>query len=553
MRRGAAAPYLRAAMNSSARIAEVSLLFTLLLSAPAPAARLHEAWGGPGARGSGVAGSRYETVVTLGDTSGNGARATLEWLAGGAVVASEDLVVPRGGHVRRATPEALSGRGAFLVRVVSDEPIALQTETRNQTDAGTFGLAAAGFRASETLSAGDVARFDGAAASGDAASFRSNVGLLCLPDLACEAAVVVTTASGEPVGEGTIRAEPRAAAQDALGALVPAAAGREGLRVSFRGVAGRFRPYLVRNDNRTSDGLLVPGTIDRTDGSTFVFPLACRLGADCWIANYQDRDDASGLADYGGGAITYDRHDGTDFLVNGFAAMDLGVDVYAAAAGVVALVDDGHPDRCVGDCATPENVVLLGHADRTATAYVHLRKGSILVKEGDVVRRGQKIAEVGSSGNSTDPHLHFSWFRLDPVRLVDPFTSPADGRVSPWEIPIPYQGFDGASIVRLAVSASGDELPSWSDDPPTGEPPSRLLPLFVWIRGVRFAAGSAYRLDLVDPAGHARTAREITLDDSYAYGEFVLPIDLASGAAGTWEARVYEGPRLLTRRLFAVR
>ncbi|MBN2191708.1 MAG: M23 family metallopeptidase [Polyangiaceae bacterium] len=42
-----------------------------------------------------------------------------------------------------------------------------------------------------------------------------------------------------------------------------------------------------------------------------------------------------------------------------------------------------------------------------ATRYDHLRNGSIVVEPGQIVRRGDKIAEVGSAGNSTGPHLRF--------------------------------------------------------------------------------------------------------------------------------------------------
>ena len=40
-------------------------------------------------------------------------------------------------------------------------------------------------------------------------------------------------------------------------------------------------------------------------------------------------------------------------------------------------------------------------------AYAHLRRGSVLVRPGDRVYRGQIIAECGNSGNTSEPHLHF--------------------------------------------------------------------------------------------------------------------------------------------------
>ena len=50
------------------------------------------------------------------------------------------------------------------------------------------------------------------------------------------------------------------------------------------------------------------------------------------------------------------------------------------------------------------------------TLYAHCSK--ILVKEGDKVLQGQKIAEVGDTGNATGPHLHFEIKRGN--ELVDP-------------------------------------------------------------------------------------------------------------------------------------
>ena len=55
--------------------------------------------------------------------------------------------------------------------------------------------------------------------------------------------------------------------------------------------------------------------------------------------------------------------------------------------------------------------------DNIQTLYAHCSK--ILVKENDVVEIGQEIAKVGSTGNSTGPHLHFE------IRYEDRFIDPA--------------------------------------------------------------------------------------------------------------------------------
>jgi murein DD-endopeptidase MepM/ murein hydrolase activator NlpD len=72
-------------------------------------------------------------------------------------------------------------------------------------------------------------------------------------------------------------------------------------------------------------------------------------------------------------------------------------------------------------------VVLDGDDEDHDYAFMHLRSGSITVEEGDRVRTGQRIAEVGSTGRSTGPHLHFEiwvggWFAggrpIDPLPLL---------------------------------------------------------------------------------------------------------------------------------------
>ena len=51
------------------------------------------------------------------------------------------------------------------------------------------------------------------------------------------------------------------------------------------------------------------------------------------------------------------------------------------------------------------NMVEIDHGNEVVTRYAHASK--LLVKVGDVVRRGHEIAKVGSTGRSTGNHLHF--------------------------------------------------------------------------------------------------------------------------------------------------
>ena len=83
-------------------------------------------------------------------------------------------------------------------------------------------------------------------------------------------------------------------------------------------------------------------------------------------------------------------HEGVDFTA------EAGTPIKAAAGGVV-IYSDRHPEY--------GNMVEIDHGDDLVTRYAHASKR--LVNLGEVVLQGQKIAEVGNTGRSTGPHLHF--------------------------------------------------------------------------------------------------------------------------------------------------
>lgn len=92
----------------------------------------------------------------------------------------------------------------------------------------------------------------------------------------------------------------------------------------------------------------------------------------------------------------------------------IGTPVVAPADGVVTLV---HPDMFFSG-----TTLIVDHGHGLSSTFIHLNK--ILVKEGERVRRGEPIAEIGASGRATGPHLDWrmNWFqnRIDPQLLVSP-------------------------------------------------------------------------------------------------------------------------------------
>ena len=61
-------------------------------------------------------------------------------------------------------------------------------------------------------------------------------------------------------------------------------------------------------------------------------------------------------------------------------------------------------DNCGGGYG---NYVIIEHDDGYSTLYAHLHQMTVTVAAGDYVLQGQVIGKIGSSGNSTGPHLHF--------------------------------------------------------------------------------------------------------------------------------------------------
>lgn len=167
-------------------------------------------------------------------------------------------------------------------------------------------------------------------------------------------------------------------------------------------------------------------------------PIEGQYGNEYIIVNYVDWSIDS-ILDHQCGTKTYDGHQGTDFVIKGFSEMDAGVNVKAGSDGVVTFIKDGEFDKeTAGDTSKHfGNFICIKHPNKYYSYYAHLKSGSLLVHPGDTVITGQKIAEVGSSGNSTDPHLHFElWY--DSLYLVDPFSGNCGNSTTQWINPILY-------------------------------------------------------------------------------------------------------------------
>lgn len=123
------------------------------------------------------------------------------------------------------------------------------------------------------------------------------------------------------------------------------------------------------------------------DGGLFTWPVPSSRRI---TSEYGMRVDPINGSYTGHKGIDIGRAPGTDTLY--------GADIVAAGDGVVIVASyvNGYG-----------NTVMIDHGSGIWTLYGHIRQGGIFVSVGDEVKMGEKIAEVGSTGRSTGPHLHF--------------------------------------------------------------------------------------------------------------------------------------------------
>jgi murein DD-endopeptidase MepM/ murein hydrolase activator NlpD len=136
------------------------------------------------------------------------------------------------------------------------------------------------------------------------------------------------------------------------------------------------------------------------------------------------------LLDYNCATRTYDtatgyNHKGTDISNFPFAwnKMDNNETVAVAAAdGEIVFKQDGYFDRsCTTSTTTTWNIVVLRHSDGTVSYYGHLKLNSLTTKAvGETVTQGEFLGVIGSSGQSSGPHLHFEVYNPD-NKLQDPY------------------------------------------------------------------------------------------------------------------------------------
>jgi murein DD-endopeptidase MepM/ murein hydrolase activator NlpD len=201
------------------------------------------------------------------------------------------------------------------------------------------------------------------------------------------------------------------------------------------------------NKNIENLGLNKKSLNTRNVDVTFEWPLRLAAGRPNQpyyvIGNLVDLNPAlsNQITDYNCGTKSYDNHTGIDIGITPFGWLKMDnndVEVIAAAAGTIVARREGDFDRNCGASATMGNFIAIQHSDGTKAYYYHMKNGSITSKTvGSTVIVGEYLGVVGSSGNSSGPHLHFE-VQSSTGAIIDPFAGTCNNIASRWVTQLPY-------------------------------------------------------------------------------------------------------------------
>jgi hypothetical protein len=309
-----------------------------------------------------------------------------------------------------------------------------------------------------------------------------------------------------------------------IGALAPIASLSPQRTESSCGTCGRncvppsLRAQIRRaaDEHRTRLGRLpIPchgcgnddGGVAGSSAPLAFFPMAGTVGADIMNGLFVDLDPASpAIRDFACRPHTYDGHLGVDAGLRGFAEQFIGVPVFAARDGMVVFAQDGYPDTNLSG-GEQGNIIAIDHGDGLETQYYHLKKDSVLVEVGHMVKAGQEIARAASSGNSFGPHLHLGVLAYGPSgwREVEPFAGACREGASLWadqttlDTDLPF--FADFGITRTDLSDLSP--PWWQPWPmPTDAQLAVTDPTVVfWWNVYNFPTNALIRVQFVRPDG----------------------------------------------------
>jgi murein DD-endopeptidase MepM/ murein hydrolase activator NlpD len=271
------------------------------------------------------------------------------------------------------------------------------------------------------------------------------------------------------------------------------------------------------------------------------------------ISNFVDQNPAfpNQILDYNCGMRTYDQssgynHKGVDIFTFpfGFNKMDADeVAIVAAADGTIIYKSNGNFDRSCSFNNNNWNAVYLQHADGTVSWYGHMKNNSQTTKPvGATVTQGEFLGIVGSSGNSTGPHLHFELYNPS-NQLQDPYQGTCNtlNTNSYWQNQLPYRDSKINKLMTHSAPPSFSTCPNpdVKNEKTVFQPGEQLIVAGYYHDQV---AGQVTQYSLLQPDGVAVSnwtqTSPNTYNASYWYWTFTIPQGVPGG---TWKIRaVYQ-------------
>lgn len=286
----------------------------------------------------------------------------------------------------------------------------------------------------------------------------------------------------------------------------------------------------------------------------FILPLSGTINQDFYYTNYVDLQAGAGIRDFQCGLKTYDGHNGTDIVLPSFARMDQGVEVVAAAAGTVAFVQDGLPDRNKtwengGGFA---NHVQIQHRDGFRSYYGHMMRNSIRVAVGQPVQPGTVLGKVGSSGTSDMPHLHIE-FRQNGTP-AEVHAGSCGAAFTHWAAPPVYQ--DQFGLIQSGLTRADLNLDAVKDPPAQVDTFSmNESRLWFWVHLHNVRAGGVSRFEFVSPDGQTLNGGTLTHANFYSMSWWWVWTSVAGRLTqpGVWRVQYSHDGVMFAERSFLLK
>ncbi|WP_026310287.1 M23 family metallopeptidase [Neomegalonema perideroedes] len=280
-------------------------------------------------------------------------------------------------------------------------------------------------------------------------------------------------------------------------------------------------------------------------------PVDCALGRDCFIQHLVDRIPGPGVQDFACGAASYEGHEGVDIRVPALTDLKRGVTIRAAAEGRVVRAMDSQLDHMLEDgqalfAANCGNGVTLEHGEGWITQYCHMVLGSVQVRVGDVVQRGQPLGNMGVSGATSFPHLHFAVKKGELV--ADPFKG-ACGGSGLWRGDSGLAGWTPRpEILNWGLAGAPPTLQAVKTDPAALPPPAGGRDfIFIWAQVLGARPGDELRASLRDPSGKIAADEPYRVDSGSGVFFLRLGVEPKDGGYEIWPPGGYEGSLRLLR------